>query len=228
MNTLSLAEHGAVIPVIVIHRLEDAVPLARALVEGGVKVLEGTLRTPIALQCMRAIASEVPEAILGAVATTGLSPYTHTYTMAATLPSLTLEGRRGNSGNSEIFEGCKVKSATLACAVGEVATLDAEFMAQTSTARAASGSPAYGTGELVAFHQAPTITFNAVSYAVKNYSLEFDNGLERVDELGTLSTAEPGFASLRTVKLKATLAYRADTLYVANLTICRDLQIERT
>jgi 2-dehydro-3-deoxyphosphogluconate aldolase/(4S)-4-hydroxy-2-oxoglutarate aldolase len=66
MNTLSLAEHGAVIPVIVIHRLEDAVPLARALVQGGVKVLEVTLRTPVALQCMRAIASAVPEAILGA------------------------------------------------------------------------------------------------------------------------------------------------------------------
>jgi 2-dehydro-3-deoxyphosphogluconate aldolase/(4S)-4-hydroxy-2-oxoglutarate aldolase len=66
MNALSLAEHGPVIPVIVIHRLEDAVPLARALVEGGVKVLEVTLRTPIALQCMRAIASAVPEAILGA------------------------------------------------------------------------------------------------------------------------------------------------------------------
>jgi 2-dehydro-3-deoxyphosphogluconate aldolase / (4S)-4-hydroxy-2-oxoglutarate aldolase len=66
MNTLDLVAHGPVIPVIVIHRLEDAVPMARALVEGGVRVLEVTLRTPIALQCMEAIAREVPEAILGA------------------------------------------------------------------------------------------------------------------------------------------------------------------
>ena len=54
------------IPVIVLQRLADAVPLARALVAGGVKVLEITLRTPVALDCMRAIAREVPEAIVGA------------------------------------------------------------------------------------------------------------------------------------------------------------------
>ena len=66
MNTFELADHGPVIPVIVIQRLEDAVPLARALVEGGVRVLEITLRTPVALQCMEAIAKAVPEAIVGA------------------------------------------------------------------------------------------------------------------------------------------------------------------
>ena len=66
MNTLELASHGPVIPVIVIHDLADAVPLARALVEGGVKVLEVTLRTPVALRCMEAIAAAVPGAIVGA------------------------------------------------------------------------------------------------------------------------------------------------------------------
>lgn len=66
MNTLSLATHGPVIPVIVIQKLEDAVPMARALVDGGVKVLEITLRTPVALQCMAAIARDVPGAIVGA------------------------------------------------------------------------------------------------------------------------------------------------------------------
>jgi 2-dehydro-3-deoxyphosphogluconate aldolase / (4S)-4-hydroxy-2-oxoglutarate aldolase len=66
MNTLELASHGPVIPVIVINRLEDAVPMAKALVDGGVRVLEVTLRTPIALKCMEAIARSVPGAILGA------------------------------------------------------------------------------------------------------------------------------------------------------------------
>lgn len=65
-NTLSLAAYGPVIPVIVIQRLEDAVPLARALVAGGVRVLEVTLRTPVALQAMALMAREVPEAIVGA------------------------------------------------------------------------------------------------------------------------------------------------------------------
>jgi len=66
MNTLDLVKHGPVIPVIVIQRVEDAVPLAEALLAGGVKVLEITLRTPAALECMRAIAKALPEAIVGA------------------------------------------------------------------------------------------------------------------------------------------------------------------
>lgn len=66
MNPLELASHGPVIPVIVIDRLEDAVPMARALVEGGVRVLEVTLRTAAALPAIAAIAKSVPGAIVGA------------------------------------------------------------------------------------------------------------------------------------------------------------------
>ncbi len=66
MNTLELAGYGPVIPVIVLQRLADAVPMARALVAGGVRVLEVTLRTPVGLACIEAIAREVPEAVVGA------------------------------------------------------------------------------------------------------------------------------------------------------------------
>jgi 2-dehydro-3-deoxyphosphogluconate aldolase/(4S)-4-hydroxy-2-oxoglutarate aldolase len=66
MQPIELASHGPVIPVIVLERLQDAVPLARALVEGGVRVLEVTLRTPVALECIAAIAAQVPEALVGA------------------------------------------------------------------------------------------------------------------------------------------------------------------
>ena len=65
MNTLDLVAHGPVIPVIVIDRLQDAVPLAEALVAGGVRVLEVTLRTPVALDAIRAM-SAVPGAIVSA------------------------------------------------------------------------------------------------------------------------------------------------------------------
>ena len=65
-NTLELVAFGPVIPVIVLQRVEHAVPLARALIDGGVRVLEVTLRTPVALACIQAIAREVPEAIVGA------------------------------------------------------------------------------------------------------------------------------------------------------------------
>ncbi len=65
MNVLTIMRTGPVIPVIVIDRLEDAVPLARALVAGGIRVLEVTLRTPVALKAIEAIANEVEGAITG-------------------------------------------------------------------------------------------------------------------------------------------------------------------
>ena len=65
MNALDVMRTGPVIPVIVIDRLEDAVPLARALVEGGVRVLEVTLRTPAGLKAIEAIAREVEGALVG-------------------------------------------------------------------------------------------------------------------------------------------------------------------
>ena len=55
-----------VIPVLTIERLEQAVPLAQALVRGGLRVLEVTLRTPCALEAMRAMRAAVSDAIIGA------------------------------------------------------------------------------------------------------------------------------------------------------------------
>ena len=65
MTVLDMMRIGPVIPVIVIDELAHAVPLARALVEGGVRVLEVTLRTPAGLAAIEAIARGVPEAIVG-------------------------------------------------------------------------------------------------------------------------------------------------------------------
>ncbi len=55
-----------IIPVLTIERAADAAPLARALVRGGLPVLEITLRTGVALEALRTIAGEVPEAFVGA------------------------------------------------------------------------------------------------------------------------------------------------------------------
>ncbi|KAA5972726.1 bifunctional 4-hydroxy-2-oxoglutarate aldolase/2-dehydro-3-deoxy-phosphogluconate aldolase [Pantoea sp. M_9] len=57
---------GPVMPVIVVKQPEHAVPMAKALVAGGIRVLEVTLRTPVAMDALRAIIREVPEAIVGA------------------------------------------------------------------------------------------------------------------------------------------------------------------
>jgi 2-dehydro-3-deoxyphosphogluconate aldolase / (4S)-4-hydroxy-2-oxoglutarate aldolase len=61
----ALFKLGRVIPVITINRVEDAVPLARALVEGGIRLLEITLRTAAGLKGAEAIIREVPDAIVG-------------------------------------------------------------------------------------------------------------------------------------------------------------------
>lgn len=62
-----------VIPVMVIEQLEDAVPLAQALVEGGLKVLEVTLRTPVAIDAIREIKNALPQAIVGTGTVTNMS-----------------------------------------------------------------------------------------------------------------------------------------------------------
>ncbi|WP_296329300.1 bifunctional 4-hydroxy-2-oxoglutarate aldolase/2-dehydro-3-deoxy-phosphogluconate aldolase [Reyranella sp.] len=62
----AIVARAPVIPVLTVDKRETAVPLARALVKGGLPVLEITLRTEPALDALRAIAAEVPEAIVGA------------------------------------------------------------------------------------------------------------------------------------------------------------------
>ncbi|MEU8530532.1 MULTISPECIES: bifunctional 4-hydroxy-2-oxoglutarate aldolase/2-dehydro-3-deoxy-phosphogluconate aldolase [Streptomyces] len=63
---MSVVDLAPVVPVVVIEDADDAVPLARALVAGGLPAIEVTLRTPAALEAIRAIAAEVPEAVVGA------------------------------------------------------------------------------------------------------------------------------------------------------------------
>ena len=65
-SALQVMQDAPVIPVIVLQDVAHAVPMARALVAGGIRMLEVTLRTPQALACMEAIANEVPGAVVGA------------------------------------------------------------------------------------------------------------------------------------------------------------------
>jgi len=66
LTALQVMRDAPVIPVIVLSDVGQAVLLARALVAGGIRMLEVTLRTPQALACMEAIARDVPEAVVGA------------------------------------------------------------------------------------------------------------------------------------------------------------------
>ena len=62
---LAVLTRAPVVPVLIIDRLEDAVPLGTALVNGGLPALEVTMRTPVALEAIRAM-SAIPGAIVGA------------------------------------------------------------------------------------------------------------------------------------------------------------------
>ena len=66
LTALQVMQDAPVIPVIVLNDVTHAVPLARALVAGGIRMLEVTLRTAQALPCIEAIAKAVPEAVVGA------------------------------------------------------------------------------------------------------------------------------------------------------------------
>lgn len=61
-----LLNTSPVMPVVVVDDVADAVPVARALLAGGIRVIELTLRTPVALDAIERVASEVPEILVGA------------------------------------------------------------------------------------------------------------------------------------------------------------------
>jgi 2-dehydro-3-deoxyphosphogluconate aldolase/(4S)-4-hydroxy-2-oxoglutarate aldolase len=65
VSIIDILRLGPVMPVLVIDVVEHAVPLARALVAGGIRVLEVTLRTPVAFDAVRAIRADVPDAVVG-------------------------------------------------------------------------------------------------------------------------------------------------------------------
>ena len=66
LTSRQVMQDAPVIPVIVLHDVAHAVPMARALLAGGIRMLEVTLRTPQALACMEAIARAMPEVVVGA------------------------------------------------------------------------------------------------------------------------------------------------------------------
>ena len=65
-TALQVMQDAPVIPVIVLNDVAHAVPMALALVAGGIRILEVTLRTPQALACIESIAKAVPDAVVGA------------------------------------------------------------------------------------------------------------------------------------------------------------------
>ena len=122
MTPRELMRDAPVIPVIVIDRVADAVPLARALCAGGIRVLEITLRTQTAMDAVRAIAAEVPEAIVGVGTVVRPAQFDEAVRAGARFavsPGFTIElGRAARSAAVPLLPGVMTPSDVVA-ALGE-------------------------------------------------------------------------------------------------------------
>lgn len=100
---------GPIVPVLVINKVEDALPIAEALLAADVKVLEVTLRTPVALDVISIIAKELPEAIIGSGTVTNRQQLQQSYDAGAKFaisPGLTKDLlQAGNEGNIALIPG---------------------------------------------------------------------------------------------------------------------------
>ena len=163
------------------------------------------------------------EAAMGSSATSGGSdPYTHTYTLANALPSLTVDVVRGNSARGEKFEGVKINTLTMASAPGEAMTIDLDMIAETSQTRGTPATLSITEKPLILASNAGQFTFNSVSYDLLSFRVVLNNNLERRPTLGSLTTAEPIRAGETTVSMEIEIASVAspgenDTLLSAQL-----------
>lgn len=109
ISSEQLFNQGPVVPVLVIKDVAHAVPLAKALIEGGIRVLEVTLRTSAALDVIREIADKVPEAMIGAGTVTNAAQLKEVAAAGAKFaisPGLTTELlEAGNQANIALIPG---------------------------------------------------------------------------------------------------------------------------
>ena len=156
---------------------------------------------------------------LGTVASAGSGPtYTYTYTLAAAPPTgLTIENVLGTSGNSEVFEGCKISSMTMSVNSGECMMVSCDIIGETASARTTAGTPSYsGNENLIEHHHAGQLSFNSVSYDLSSFTLTVNNSLDRRQLLGSKLTSEPTRTDFMSVELSFDIE-AVDTLYTALL-----------
>lgn len=136
---------------------------------------------------------------LGAVASAGTGPYTHTITLARfpyTLDSnkvaLSLEGVLGNSGDSEIFEGCLINRTEISISSGGVMTVRQDIIAETSGGQETAGSPTFSSnGEEILHSHGGQITFNSTTDDIYEITITIDQKLSRRQVLGSTDTKKP-------------------------------------
>jgi hypothetical protein len=153
------------------------------------------------------------EAALGAVS--GAGPFT--FATANTLPSLTIEQLVGNSGNSELYAGVKVNTATLTVSPGGEVTWAFDLIGATKGASGSAGTPSMATPVAIEAYEVGVTYDGSAVTLLRDMTLTLSNNLERRQRVGSLNTAEPLFSGPREVMVtgavdKTAFAYRTAEL----------------
>ena len=178
------------------------------------------------------------KAALGALASSsGPAPYTHTYTPASTLPSLTIQFQRGTNLNNsrEDFLGMKVNTMTISAEAGSEMTISFDLIGKDADARTTNETAAFPAHDEILHFEAGDLTlgssFSPTSLQIRSFELTLSNAIDRRNLLGSKLTGEPVFTDLREVTMSVTCDVTDNTLYNASLAGTQDdvsLQFTRT
>lgn len=178
------------------------------------------------------------KAALGALASSaGPAPYTHTYTPASTLPSLTIQFQRGTNLNNsrEDFLGMKVNTMTISAEAGSEMTISFDLIGKDADARTTNETAAFPAHDEILHFEAGDLTlgssFSPTSLQIRSFELTLSNAIDRRNLLGSKLTGEPVFTDLREVTMSVTCDVTDNTLYNASLDGTTDdvsLQFTRT
>jgi len=160
---------------------------------------------------------------LGAVATTGGGPYTHTVTLESNaLVGLTIEALLG-TGSSEVFEGCVINTLELSAEAGGFVKGSVTLFGQTSATRGAAPTPTYSSnGETILASHAGTLAFNSDTFDLRSVKWKCDKKLIRRRHLGSANTLKPMPGDFSEVTMEAVVEYFDDAPYDAFLADTQD------
>ena len=132
--------------------------------------------------------------ILGdAAASSGSGPYTHTYVMANSLPSASVEVVADNEGYAELYTGVMVSKAVLSVKAGEEMRLKVSFLAEDELQGQSATSPTYtandGTVDVL-HYEAGSVGWNSGTYSVYSMEVSLDNKLVARDKLGSTASKQ--------------------------------------
>lgn len=159
--------------------------------------------------------------LFGADADAGGGPYLHTLTLASpTLPGLTIEqiSGTGPSDNlTQVYEGCKVASATMEVSAGGIMMCTASVIAETAGSYTTAGTPSYNSAPVYIQHNhAGSLSWNSASFVVQSLRIRVDRQMQAPRELGSLLISQP-FEDGLMVEIEASGLWRANTAPAGNI-----------